>query len=204
MIGGCLRNAWNNWNEGLQLEPDSTTGFSRLNETTRALLRLEWRLDAESAVIVPNYNHEPFLRLRLDSVYGQTYKNVEVILLDDFSSDQSRHVLDGYAAEYGEITSAIYNDRNSSRPFSQWARGINRQKGSWSGSQKAMITATNAFFEVLVRCFDDEAVLLVTDILYSLTEKELLSLRILGTMSVTCIVERSGPSRIQRPLTMKS
>ena len=36
------------------------------------------------SVIVPNYNHAPYLRERLDSIYGQTYTNIEVILLDDW------------------------------------------------------------------------------------------------------------------------
>ena len=55
-------------------------------------------------MIVPNYNHEPFLSRRLDSIYGQTYKNIEVILLDDYSSDQSRTLMDQYAAAHPEIT----------------------------------------------------------------------------------------------------
>ncbi len=88
-------NAWNAWNQGLFLEPDRQSGFSRLNETTRALLNIpSGKPMPKVSVIVPNYNHEPFLRRRLDSIYGQTYKNIEVILLDDCSSDQSRALLD--------------------------------------------------------------------------------------------------------------
>src|SRR4051794_32192546 len=41
------------------------------------------------SVIVPNFNHGSYLRQRLQSVYGQTYKNFEVILLDDSSTDES-------------------------------------------------------------------------------------------------------------------
>ena len=35
------------------------------------------------SVIIPNYNHEPYLRQRIDSVLAQTFGDFEVILLDD-------------------------------------------------------------------------------------------------------------------------
>lgn len=154
-------NAWNDWNQGLQLEPDSATGFSRLNETTRALLDLESGLRMPRvSVIVPNYNHEPFLRRRLDSIYGQTYKNIEVILLDDCSSDESRSILDAYSIKYGEITSTIYNDHNSGGPFRQWAKGIKEARGELVWIAESDDYCDERFLEELVRCFEDEAVLL--------------------------------------------
>ncbi len=51
------------------------------------------------SIIVPNCNHDSYLAKRLDSIYGQTYKNVEVILLDDASSDNSRTILNRYQAQ---------------------------------------------------------------------------------------------------------
>ena len=35
------------------------------------------------SVIIPNFNHAPYLKQRIDSVLSQTYDNLEVILLDD-------------------------------------------------------------------------------------------------------------------------
>lgn len=35
------------------------------------------------SVIIPNYNHAPYLHERIDSVLNQTFKDFEVILLDD-------------------------------------------------------------------------------------------------------------------------
>ena len=82
---------WNDWNKGQLMEPDTQAGYSRLNETSRALLGIASRAATPKvSVIVPNYNHARFLRRRLASVYGQSYKNIEVILLDDCSSDDSR------------------------------------------------------------------------------------------------------------------
>jgi glycosyltransferase involved in cell wall biosynthesis len=154
-------NAWNDWTAGLFLEPDRQGGFSRLNETTRALLGAASGAPMPKvSVIVPSYNHERFLRRRLDSVYGQTYKNIEVLLLDDRSSDASRSVLDQYAAEHPEITRTLYNDENSGGPFRQWAKGIKAATGDLVWIAESDDFCDERFLEVLVRCFDDEAVML--------------------------------------------
>jgi glycosyltransferase involved in cell wall biosynthesis len=154
-------NAWNNWNEGVYLEPDREGGFDRLNETTRALVNLDCGLRMPKvSVVVPNYNHEPFLRRRLDSIYGQTYKNIEVLLLDDMSSDGSRKVMNEYLVAYPEITRTIYNESNSGSPFRQWAKGMREASGELVWIAESDDFCDERFLEILVRSFDDEAVLL--------------------------------------------
>ena len=154
-------NGWNNWNEGLFLEPDRQGGFCRVNETTRALLNITTGATMPKvSVIVPNYNHERYLRRRLNSIYDQTYKNIEVILLDDCSSDQSRSVLDEYAAAHPHITRKLYNDENSGSAFRQWAKGLKAATGDLVWIAESDDYCDERFLEVLVRCFDDEAVLL--------------------------------------------
>lgn len=156
-----LIDAWNDWTEGLYLEPDEKSGFSRLNETTRALLGVESeQRTPKVSVIVPNYNHQPFLRRRLDSIYGQTYKNIEVILLDDCSQDESRSILEEYANRYADVTRATYNNRNSGSAFRQWAKGIKQATGDLIWIAESDDYCDEYFLETLVRCFDDEAVLL--------------------------------------------
>lgn len=50
------------------------------------------------SVIIPVYNTEAYLRECVDSVIGQTYGNIEVILVDDGSKDGSPAICDNYAA----------------------------------------------------------------------------------------------------------
>lgn len=49
------------------------------------------------SIIVPVYNTEKYLRRCLDSIINQTYKNLEIILVDDGSIDCSREIINEYA-----------------------------------------------------------------------------------------------------------
>ena len=48
------------------------------------------------SVIIPNYNYEKFIAETIESVLSQTYKNVEIIVVDDGSKDKSLEVLEKF------------------------------------------------------------------------------------------------------------
>lgn len=112
------------------------------------------------SVIVPNYNHAPYLRERLESVYGQTYTNFEVILMDDCSSDGSREILEEYARRYPWKTKLLINEKNSGRVFEQWKKGIAEASGSLIWIAESDDYCTSDFLETLVPYFKCEAVML--------------------------------------------
>ncbi len=62
------------------------------------------------SVIVPVYNAEDYLRRCLDSVCGQTYHEMDIILMDDGSTDESGRICDEYAAKDHRIR--VYHTRN--------------------------------------------------------------------------------------------
>ena len=49
------------------------------------------------SVVIPVYNVQKYLEECLDSVIGQTYKNIEILLIDDGSTDLSGKICDEYA-----------------------------------------------------------------------------------------------------------
>lgn len=56
------------------------------------------------SVIIPVYNVDKYLRQCLDSVINQTYKNIEILLIDDGSTDDSGKICDEYAGNDARIT----------------------------------------------------------------------------------------------------
>ncbi len=49
------------------------------------------------SIIVPVYNLERYIERTLDSIFSQTYENIEVVAVDDGSNDGSASILDNYA-----------------------------------------------------------------------------------------------------------
>lgn len=65
------------------------------------------------SVIVPVYNAEPYLRRCVDSILGQTLTDIEVILVDDGSTDSSGAIVDGYAARDGRVVAIHTENRGT-------------------------------------------------------------------------------------------
>lgn len=63
------------------------------------------------SVIMPIYNVESFLAKAIDSVLSQTYKNFEIVLVDDASPDGCAAICDAYAEKYDNIT-AVHHPQN--------------------------------------------------------------------------------------------
>ena len=55
------------------------------------------------SIIVPVYKVEPYLRRCVDSILNQTYRNLEVILVDDGSPDNCGSICDAYAKQDSRV-----------------------------------------------------------------------------------------------------
>lgn len=106
------------------------------------------------SIIVPNYNHSRFLKKRLDSILNQSYQNFEVIILDDFSPDNSRDIIETYI-HHPRITKTIYNSRNSGSTFYQWNKGIELATGELVWIAESDDTADPKLLEILVKPFEE-------------------------------------------------
>ncbi len=80
------------------------------------------------SVIIPNYNHALYIEQRIQSVLHQTYKNLEIIILDDNSLDNSVDIINKYK-DNPKVAHIIVNEKNSGSTFVQWNLGFNLAKG---------------------------------------------------------------------------
>lgn len=101
------------------------------------------------SVIVPNYNHEKYLPERLRSITGQTYQNMEIILLDDASTDNSRAILQKFSSDESRAR-FIPNTQNSGSTFKQWRKGLSQARGKYVWIAESDDAAEPAFLETLV------------------------------------------------------
>lgn len=62
------------------------------------------------SVIIPVYNVENYLQKCLDSCFSQTYANIEVVAINDGSTDTSGEVLDEYAANESRLK--VFHQQN--------------------------------------------------------------------------------------------
>lgn len=62
------------------------------------------------SILVPAYNVEKYLGRALDSIIYQTYKDLEIILIDDGSTDSTPQICDEYGEKYNFIH--VYHQKN--------------------------------------------------------------------------------------------
>lgn len=80
------------------------------------------------SIIIPVFNSEDYLRECLDSVLNQTYKNIEIILVNDGSTDNSAKILKKYALENDNIV--LINQNNHGQSFARNV-GLDYAKGKY-------------------------------------------------------------------------
>lgn len=112
------------------------------------------------SVVIPNYNHAQFLEKRIESVLNQTYKNIEIILLDDKSTDNSIDIIKKYE-QSPVVSHVLQNTENSGSPFLQWKKGVSMSKGDLVWIAESDDLCENDLLETLVKEFttDNECAL---------------------------------------------
>jgi glycosyltransferase involved in cell wall biosynthesis/GT2 family glycosyltransferase len=129
----------------------------------RASLPYQKRLDRADflpkvVAIVPNYNHERFLERRLDSILKQSYTNLEVLILDDCSTDGSHAIIDKYCRREPDRVRALFNDSNSGNVFKQWRKGVENTDSDLLWVCESDDFCEDDFLEKLVPFFRDRSI----------------------------------------------
>lgn len=104
------------------------------------------------SVIIPVYNGGGYLQLCIDSILAQTFKDFELILIDDGSTDGSEKVCDEYAKmdKRVRVVHKANEGINATR-----RRGVHEAKGEWIAFSDDDDTMTPDALESLYALHDD-------------------------------------------------
>lgn len=104
------------------------------------------------SVIIPNYNHESYLIERIESVLNQSYKNFEIIILDDNSNDGSWEIINKYSNN-NKVAYIEKNTKNSGSTFYQWRKGVLLAKGDYIWFAESDDVADSSFLDEVMKVF---------------------------------------------------
>ena len=99
------------------------------------------------SVIVPVYNVEPYLRKCLDSVINQTYKDMEILIVDDGSTDGSGDICDEYKADKRV---RVFHTENRGLSCARNV-GLDNAKGDWIGFVDSDDWIEPEMYELLIK-----------------------------------------------------
>jgi len=127
-----------------------------IDKTTPVLFNkiLEF-INLKVSIILPNYNHGKYLEERINSILSQTYKNWELFILDDCSTDNSLEIIQKYLS-YPNIH-LIRNEKNSGSVFKMWIKGLEIEdlKGEIIWFAESDDKCDSEFLETLLPFFND-------------------------------------------------
>lgn len=95
------------------------------------------------SVVIPTYQHAASLPKCLDSVFSQTYQPIEVIVVDDGSTDKTEEVLAGYRDRI------VYIKQNNSGSNPARNRGLHEAKGEYVIFCDADVTMSPQMLETM-------------------------------------------------------
>lgn len=106
------------------------------------------------SICVPTYNSALYLRQSLDSILSQSYKDFEVIVSDNASTDETVSILDEYAALYGI---KVYRNEKNIGAIANFNRLVELAGGEYTAIYHSDDIYAGSIIEESVRVLDTDA-----------------------------------------------
>jgi glycosyltransferase involved in cell wall biosynthesis len=81
------------------------------------------------SVVVATFNGARYIREQLDSIIHQTYPNIEIVITDDQSTDETLSILEEYALKYSNIK--LYQNETNLKYIKNFEKGMQLAKGDF-------------------------------------------------------------------------
>ena len=122
-------------------------------------MRYIWKgKNMEISVVIPVYNRADMIVRALDSLVNQTYKDFEVLIIDDGSKDTIKQVVDQYA---GNLDIAYYYYDHSGNIAYLRNQGMNRAKGKYVAILDSDDWCSDNRLELQIRYFNKLFLILI-------------------------------------------
>jgi glycosyltransferase involved in cell wall biosynthesis len=144
------------------------------------------------AAIVPNFNHAPYLSRRIESILSQTFGDIDLLILDDASTDGSREIIERHRGR--SRVRIDLSERNSGSVFAQWEKGIRATDSDYVWIAESDDWAEPDFLERLVPLLDADPSLALAYCQSSIVDP---ASRVSG--SAVCWTEDLDPARWNSP-----
>ena len=131
------------------------------------------------SVIIPLYNKEKYIKRCIDSLVKQTYKNLQIIIVDDGSTDNSDQIAKEYASNYPDLIRYIYQTNHGLGNVRNV--GLKESKGKYIASIDSDDTININFFKEALPYIKNDVDMVIYD-WQSITEKESFPTPALDTM----------------------
>ena len=81
------------------------------------------------SILLPVYNRERLVKKTIESAINQTYKNIEIIVVDNQSTDKTYEILKDYAEKNPKVR--VYQNEENLGPVRNWIKCLNYAKGEY-------------------------------------------------------------------------
>lgn len=81
--------------------------------------------------VVTSYNYEKYILKTLESIKAQTYKNFEIIVVDDCSSDNSCEIIEDFISDNQDLKITLIKNETNQGQLASMIRGLENAKGQF-------------------------------------------------------------------------
>lgn len=110
-------------------------------------------MDELVSIIIPCFNAEKWLKEALDSCLNQTYQNIEIVIVDDGSTDNSLEIIKSYKEQFAD--KVVYESQPNSGSNPARNKGFSISKGKYILYMDADDYILPERIEKQVRCFQE-------------------------------------------------
>ena len=130
-------------------------------------------IDKLVSILIPVYNRATLVGKTIDSAIHQSYRNIEIIVVDNHSTDDTWDILQSYAAKDKRIR--IFRNEENVGPVLNWKRCLDEARGEYAKILFSDDLIETDFIEKTLAVFDANTAFVLSEVIMFGRENKILS-----------------------------